>query len=90
MVKLDEAKLTHQGQISIPKKVRERLHLRAGDKVVFLEDGKGHIVIQEAEASFDLTPSQWKEFLAKTAKEPSTRVKGKTEALKHLGRLGNK
>ena len=90
MVKLDEAKLTQQGQISIPKKIREKLHLQTGDRVVFLEDEKGHILIQEAEAPFDLTPTEWDEFLAKTEKEPVTHVKGKSEALKHLDKLKKK
>ena len=90
MVKLDEVRLTQQGQISIPKKIRERLHLEAGDKIVFLEDDKGHILIQEAEAPFNLTPSEWRAFLEKTGKEPVTRVKGKAEALKHLDQLKNK
>ena len=90
MVKLDEATITRQGQISIPKKIRQKLHLEVGDKIAFLEDEKGHVLIQEAEAPFDLTSSQWEEFLAKTAKEPVTRVKGKAEALKHLDQLMKK
>ena len=90
MVKLDEATITRQGQISIPKKIREKLHLEAGDKVAFLEDEKGHVLIQEAEAPFDLTSSQWEEFLAKTENESVTRVKNKTEALKHLDSLAKK
>ena len=90
MLKLDEARLTQQGQISIPKKIREKLHLQTGDRIVFLEDAKGHILIQEAEAPFDLTPAEWSEFLAKTEKEPVTRVKGKSEALKHLDKLKKK
>ena len=87
MVKLDEATLTSQGQISIPKKVREKLHLQKGDRVVFLEDGVGRIVIQEVERSFEFTPEEWDEFLLKTQKEPVTRFKGKKAALRHLDGL---
>ena len=87
MLKIDEATLTSQGQISIPKKVREKLHLERGDHVVFLEDGVGRIVIQEVERPFEYTPEEWDEFLARTKKEPVTRLKGKKAALRHLDRL---
>lgn len=87
MLRLDEATLTSQGQISIPKKVREKLHLQRGDRIVFLEDGVGRIVIQEVERPFEFTPDEWDEFLAKTKKEPVTRVKGKKAALRHLDQL---
>ena len=90
MVKLDEATLTSQGQVSIPKKVREKLHLEKGDKILFLEDGKGHILIQEAEVPIEFTHHQWEEFLARCQKEPVTRVRGKAAALRHLDRLMKK
>ena len=90
MVKLDEATLTSQGQISVPKKVREKLHLQKGAKIAFFEDGKGHIFIQEIEAPLEFSPKEWDEFLTKTKKEPITRVHGKTEALRHLDRLMKK
>ena len=90
MTKLDAATVTRQGQISIPKKIREKLGLQAGDKVVFFEDERGQIVIQEAEAPIEFSREQWTQFLAKTEKEPVTKVKGKTEALQHLNRLMKK
>ena len=49
MTKLDESTISGQGQISIPKRVREKLHVRKGDKVAFYEDEKGRILIQEVE-----------------------------------------
>ena len=87
VVKLDEATLTSQGQVSIPKKVRERLGLQKGDKIVFLEDEEGRVVIQEAEIPVEFTRQQWQEFLEKCQKEPVTRVQGKTAALRRLNRL---
>ena len=90
MVKLDEATLTSQGQVSIPKKVREKLHLQKGDRIVFLEDGVGRIIIQEVETPIEFGHKDWDEFLAKSQKEPVTRVKGKKEALQHLDKLMKK
>ena len=90
MTKLGEATLTNQGQVSIPKKVRERLGLEKGDKVVFLEDEEGRILIQEAEVPVDFTHKQWEEFLEKCQKEPVTRVRGKRAVLRHLDQLMKK
>ncbi len=90
MVKLDEARVTSQGQISIPKKVREKLRIEKGDKIAFLEDEDGKIVIQESEVPIEFTHQQWEEFLAKCEREPVTRVRGKKAALAHLDRLTKK
>lgn len=40
-----EAKLTSKGQITIPKAVRERMGLRTGDRVEFVEDAPGEFRI---------------------------------------------
>ena len=90
MTKIDEAKITRQGQVSIPKKVRQKLHVQPGGKIVFLEDEKGRVFIQEVEVPVEFTPAQWQEFLAKTQKEPVTRFKTKAEALHHLDKLTHK
>ncbi len=34
-------KLTSKGQVTIPKSVRERLGLRIGDEIEFVDDGAG-------------------------------------------------
>ena len=39
------SKITTRGQTTIPKKIRERLNLQAGDRVLFLEKD-GEIVLQ--------------------------------------------
>ena len=39
------ATLTSKGQITVPKQVRDQLHLSAGDRVRFLTDGEGRVVM---------------------------------------------
>jgi AbrB family looped-hinge helix DNA binding protein len=39
-----EAKLTSKGQITVPKRVREALGVRAGDKIVFEQNGDNILV----------------------------------------------
>ncbi|OQA53731.1 MAG: putative regulator PrlF [Candidatus Omnitrophica bacterium ADurb.Bin277] len=90
MVKLADAMITSQGQVSIPKKVREMLRLQKGSRVDFLDDGKGRVYIQEAETPVEFTEAEWKQFLAKTQSEPVTRVKGRSEALRHIDKLMKK
>ncbi|MEA3244968.1 MAG: AbrB/MazE/SpoVT family DNA-binding domain-containing protein [Gemmatimonadota bacterium] len=43
---MSEARVTSKGQITIPKAVRERLHLEAGDAVVFDVRDDGTVVMQ--------------------------------------------
>ncbi|NIQ06085.1 MAG: AbrB/MazE/SpoVT family DNA-binding domain-containing protein [Candidatus Korarchaeota archaeon] len=42
---LEEATVTSKGQITIPKKIRERLGLKPGTKVTFLLRGKEALMI---------------------------------------------
>ncbi|MGD0116402.1 MAG: AbrB/MazE/SpoVT family DNA-binding domain-containing protein [Dehalococcoidia bacterium] len=44
-------KITSKGQVTIPKDVRERLGLRSGDEIEFVDDGKGFRVQKHVEAS---------------------------------------
>ena len=90
MTKLDESTITSQGQISIPKRVREKLHVKKGDRIAFFEDEKGRVIVQEVELPVPFSAEDWRAFLDKAEKEPVTRVKGKAEALKHLDKLRKK
>lgn len=38
--------VTQKGQVTIPKDVRDSLHLVTGDKVEFVRNGQGEVVIQ--------------------------------------------
>jgi AbrB family looped-hinge helix DNA binding protein len=40
------AKITTKGQVTIPKSVRDRLHLEAGDRLEFRFDDHGRLVVE--------------------------------------------
>ena len=40
------AKLTSKGQITLPKPIRDYLELHSGDKVEFIIDTKGRVIMQ--------------------------------------------
>ena len=44
---MELAKITSKGQVTIPKEIREKLKLKKGDKVLFIE-GKDGILITNA------------------------------------------
>jgi antitoxin PrlF len=48
-------RITIKGQVTIPKKVREALHLSAGDGVEFEANSSGEFVLHKAGASAVLT-----------------------------------
>jgi AbrB family looped-hinge helix DNA binding protein len=45
MERTPEATITAKGQATIPKAVREFLHLKPGDRVKFFFDAHGHVVM---------------------------------------------
>lgn len=42
------AKVSANGQVTVPVEIRKRLNLKAGDKLLFLERSDGEIVIQNS------------------------------------------
>ena len=46
-----QATITSKGQLTIPKAIRERLNLHAGDRVEFYVDENGHVEIVPITAS---------------------------------------
>lgn len=38
-----QATITSKGQVTVPKKVRDQLHLKAGDRIEFLVDEDGTV-----------------------------------------------
>ncbi len=47
------ATLTSKGQLTIPKAVRESLHLRAGDRVAFIVHGDAEALMKPVTKSVD-------------------------------------
>lgn len=47
-VVMNLAKLSANGQITVPVEVRRRLHLVPGDKVLFVEKPNGEVVVAKA------------------------------------------
>lgn len=45
------ATLSSKGQITVPKEVRDQLHLSTGDRVRFLTDAEGRVVMVPATIS---------------------------------------
>lgn len=57
---MELAKLTSKGQITIPIEIRRKLGVKAGDKVLFIEDGDKVVIInatlaalKEAQKAFE-------------------------------------
>jgi antitoxin PrlF len=44
--------LTSKGQITIPKQVREQLHLKTGSRLEFVVDSSGRVIIQPLNSDF--------------------------------------
>ena len=42
------AKVSHNGQITVPVEIRRKLNIKAGDKIIFLEKPNGEIILQNS------------------------------------------
>jgi AbrB family looped-hinge helix DNA binding protein len=47
------ATITSKGQVTIPKEVRDSLHLRSGDRIVFVVRGEDEALLRRATKSVD-------------------------------------
>ncbi|MFC7157911.1 AbrB/MazE/SpoVT family DNA-binding domain-containing protein [Halomarina halobia] len=45
------SRVTSKGQVTIPKEIRERLGIRAGDEVAFEETDEGYVIRKEVDES---------------------------------------
>ena len=45
------AKISANGQVTVPVEIRRKLNLKEGDKIIFFERGDGEVVINNASAT---------------------------------------
>ena len=45
------AKVSANGQVTVPVEIRKKLNLKEGDKIIFFERSNGEVVINNASAS---------------------------------------
>ena len=50
-MRIFEATITSKGRMTLPTKLRNRLHLKAGDRVEFYEDWQGHLFLRPRNTS---------------------------------------
>lgn len=48
-VKMQASKVTSKGQVTIPKEVRERLHVKAGDVIAYEFQDNGTVLVRKME-----------------------------------------
>ena len=56
---MELARVTSKGQITIPREIRKKLGLRAGDKVLFVEEDGKITVTNSAQAAISLVQSEF-------------------------------
>ena len=68
------AKVSANGQVTVPIEIRKKLNLKEGDKILFLERNNGEVVINNASATAIINAQKAfkgaaKDFGAKTEKD---------------------
>ena len=71
------SRITTKGQVTIPKRLRTKLNLKAGDQVLFIDKGED-VILKPAKTLLDL-----KGFL-KTVKKPENWEKVRKSAKKYV------
>lgn len=61
------AKISANGQVTVPIEIRRKLKLKEGDKILFIERENGEIVINNASATAILTAQKAFEGVAEKA-----------------------
>lgn len=85
---MDIAKLTSKGQITVPRDIREKLKLKQGDKVLFMEDdGKVYLVNSSLSALKDLTNAMRGEAVKQglTSEEDVNALVREVRSFRHKG-----
>lgn len=74
------ATLTSKGRITLPRSVRERLGVGAGDRIEFIESNQGFLVVpvtRDISALKGLVPKNGKSMSVQTMKRAITRMGGR-------------
>lgn len=86
MAKEPVAPISSKGQLTLPKAVRELLHVEQGDYVRFEPRGDGVLVTKVALEPEGFSEREWK-VLERLANQKGTRYKSAKAFLKDLDRL---
>jgi antitoxin PrlF len=76
------ATVTSKGQVTIPKPIRERLKVKAGDQIDFVTDEAGRVVLQPG--SSELT--ELRGILAREGRRPVSLAEMDVAIARHLAR----
>lgn len=49
---MPKSTLTSKGQITLPKEIREKLHLKTGSKIDFVTDSSGQVILKPFHTNF--------------------------------------
>ena len=49
---MPKSTLTSKGQITLPKEIREKLHLKTGSKIDFVTDSSGQVILKPFRTNF--------------------------------------
>jgi AbrB family looped-hinge helix DNA binding protein len=70
--------LTSKGQITIPREVRERLHLKTGSRVDFIVEPSGKVVLKPVDSDFRSIRG-----IVRSRRRRSVSIKEMNEAIAH-------
>ena len=78
------AKISANGQITVPVEIRRRLGLKSGDKMLFLQKQNGEIVVSNASA---VAIRKAQAAVGLYARQANHEVSSETEHIKELDKL---
>jgi AbrB family looped-hinge helix DNA binding protein len=76
------ATITSKGQITLPKEIRERLHLESGDRVNFIVEPDGRVLLQPATVQV----TELKGILQRKGQKPVSVEEMNAAIARHAGR----
>jgi AbrB family looped-hinge helix DNA binding protein len=85
----DETKATSQHQITIPKKIWDKLRLTPGTRLQVIFKGGDEMLVRPRREEHDLNDNEWNELtkLARSKKNITKRFKSTKKAISYLNKL---